>query len=289
MYKSILVIKIKNNFLNTKGLIIIHTTKFTSYFNNLDIKPTKLSLDLVAEIQQKHLATFSFNNIAVLLNKPISLKIDDILEKIVTKKLGGYCFEHNKLIHDVLLSIGFDVRISIARVFNNGKDDTPRTHRVTILTFKGKEYLVDVGFGAMTPSIPLKLSSKNKITNDYKITQDKDNNFTLELSKKKNFIKLYKFNLETYTEADCKIGNFYSESHPDATFLNNFVVSRKLKNKTLSYRNNSYHQISNTFTNILNIIDPIQMQNILKKDFGISISKKESKLLFKKAEEFRIA
>lgn len=244
---------------------------------------------MVKEIQQKHLTTFAFNNIAVLLNNPISLKIEDIVKKIVSKNLGGYCFEHNKLIYEVLKSIGFDVRISIARVFKNEKDDTPRTHRITILRYKEKEYLIDVGFGAMTPTIPLQISSKNKITNDYKITKDKENNFTLELLKKKSFMKLYKFNLETYTEEDCKMGNFYSEYHPSATFQNNFVVSRKLKDKTLSYRNNSYHQISNTFTNILKIIDPIQMRNILKKDFGINLSKKESKLLFEKAEQFRIA
>ena len=53
-----------------------------------------------------------------------------------------------------LLSLGFDVRISIARVLNNLQIETPRTHRITLLKFKGDEYLIDVGFGAMTPNIP---------------------------------------------------------------------------------------------------------------------------------------
>ena len=137
MYKSVFIYKNeKITFFHIKGYAIKETTKFNDYFNKLKIKPTKLTLKLVKKIQQKHLETFSFNNIAVLLNKPISLDIDDILEKIVTKNLGGYCFEHNKLLHDALLSLGFDVRISVARVLNNAKVDSPKTHRITLLKFK---------------------------------------------------------------------------------------------------------------------------------------------------------
>jgi len=141
----------------------------------------------------------------------------------------------------------------------------------------------------MTPTIPLLISSKNKINNNYKISQDKNKDYSLEILKKEKMVTLYKFNLVTYTEADCVMGNFYSEYHPKASFQNNLVVSIKLKDKTLSFRNNSYHQISDTFTNILNIIDPIELQNILKKDFAIKVSKKESKILFEKAENFRLS
>ena len=290
MYKSLSIYKNTIIFFTyIKGHSIEDRTKFNAYFKKINIKPKKLTLDLVKEIQEKHLSTFSFNNIAVLLKKPISLKTEEILEKIVTKNLGGYCFEHNKLIHDALLSLGFDVRISIARVLNNLDIDSARTHRITLLKFKGNDYLIDVGFGAMTPTIPLLISSKDKINNNYKISQDNNQDYVLETFRKEKFFTLYKFNLVTYTEADCLMGNFYSEYHPNAVFQNNLVVSIKSKDKTLSFRNNSYHQISDTFTNILNIIDPIQLQNILKKDFGVKISKKESKILFKKAENFRLS
>lgn len=141
----------------------------------------------------------------------------------------------------------------------------------------------------MTPTIPLKISSKNKVNNNYKISQDENQDYILEVFRKEKFFTLYKFNLVTYTEADCKMGNFYSESHPSAAFQNNFVVSIKSKDKTLSFRNNSYHQISDTFTNILNIIDPIELQNTLKNDFDIKVSKKESKILFEKSENFRLS
>jgi N-hydroxyarylamine O-acetyltransferase len=170
---------------------------------------------------------------------------------------------------------------------NNLKIETPKTHRVVILKFKGDEYLLDVGFGAMTPSVPLKIKKNKKILQNYQITQD-DNNFKVELLREKGLFSLYTFNLDTYTEADCKVGNFYSEYHEDAVFQNNLIISKKQEDRTLSFRNNSYHQISSSFTNILNIIDHKQLQNTLKKDFDIIITNKESKILFEKAEQFRI-
>jgi len=224
----------------------------------------------------------------VLLNKPISLNIDDIIEKIVDKNLGGYCFEHNKLFYEVLLSLGFDVELILARVSNNQKIESPRTHRVTLLNYKGKKYLIDVGFGAMTPSEPLDISKENKITNNYKISQNKNNDFVLKIKKKKSFITLYTFNVVQYSEADCIMGNYYSESHPNAVFVNNLVISRKLEDKTLSFRNNSYHHISKTYTNILHITDSLQLLKLLKNDFGITITKKEAQLLFQKSENFRL-
>ncbi len=217
------------------------------------------------------------------------MEIDDIIEKIVTNNLGGYCYEHNKLLHDALLSLGYDVRISMARVINNQNQNAPRTHRVTLLKIEEKEYLIDVGFGAMTPTTPLEITSTELVNNSYKISHDKNNNFTLEISTEENFTALYQFNLDIYTEADCEMGNFYSQYHQEATFQNNFVVSRQLKDQTLSFINNSYHQITDTFTNILHIIEPKNLKKILEEDFDIKISKKESKILFEKAQNFRIA
>jgi len=140
----------------------------------------------------------------------------------------------------------------------------------------------------MTPSAPLDITKKNKITNNYKISQNKNNDFVLKIMKNKKFKTLYTFNLVQYSEADCIMGNYYSESHPNAVFVNNLVISRKLDDKTLSFRNNSYHQISTTYTNVLHITDSVQLLKLLKKDFDITITKKEAQLLFQKAENFRL-
>ena len=155
---------------------------FNPYFKKLNIEPKKPSLELVQALQKKHIATFSFNNIAVLLKKPISLDIEDIFEKIVTKNLGGYCFEHNSLIYEVLKSLGFNVRILVAKVLNNQDVDSPRTHRITLLEWEHKRYIVDVGFGATTPSVVLELNNKEE-KEGYRIVALDNEIYQLELRK----------------------------------------------------------------------------------------------------------
>ena len=92
---------------------------FNLYFNRLNISPQDASLSLVAELQNKHIAEFCFNSLSVLLGETISLEINDIIHKIVVENKGGYCFEHNKLMHDSLEILGFNVRCLLAKVLNN--------------------------------------------------------------------------------------------------------------------------------------------------------------------------
>ena len=253
--------------------------KFEEYFKKLNIEPKNPSLELVKALQKKHIATFSFNNIAVLLGKPISLDIDDIFEKIVIQNLGGYCFEHNALMYEVLKSLGFNVRILVAKVLNNQDIDSPRTHRVTLLEWESERYIVDVGFGSLTPSVVLKLNN-NQEENSYKIVSPENKMYQLELQKEDSCFICYRFDLAEYTEADCVMGNFYSSQHPNAVFVNNFVVSLILPKMTLSFRNGSYHRISQEKTEVTGVKSVEQLQSILNDEFLIALGLEECRELF---------
>ncbi len=259
--------------------------KFDSYFRLLDVQPTTPSLQLIDELQKKHLAHFSFNNIAVLLGRPVSLNIDDIVQKIVVENAGGYCFEHNRLMHDVLFSLGFDVRCLIARVINNQDIDSPRTHRITLLKWQGDDYLVDVGFGANCLTFPIKIGQGiegDSIEQNFRIVLNKNQDYQLEVLTKAGYYSLYIFDLNRYTEADCVAGNFYSSRHPNAIFVNNLVVSLILPDKVLSLRNNVYHRIGLNGTEIINVHDYYQLRDILSGDFNLEIGRSECELIFQK-------
>lgn len=254
--------------------------RFDSYFKKLNIKPQKLSLNLVAQIQKKHIATFSFNNFAVLLNRPISLYIDDIIDKIVIQNLGGYCFEHNKLMHDMLKSLGFKVRFIIGRVVNNQNIDSPRTHRVTLLEFDGDNYLIDVGFGSLCLTTPIKIDSLEVNNQSYRVVKSKNNDYQLEIFKDNVPYVLYNFNLQHYTDADCVVGNFYSSKHQNAVFVNNLVVSLIKEDVTLSLRNDTYHRIYPNHTDIVQIDDSIKLHSIINNEFEILMDREDCKILF---------
>ena len=256
---------------------------FEEYFNRLNIEPKQLSLALVEEIQKKHIAEFCFSSLAVLLRRDISLEIKDIIRKVVCQNQGGYCFEHNKLIHDALDTLGFKVRCLIAKVINNQDVDSPRTHRITLLEWEDEHYLIDVGFGANCPRKPIKIQDglvSNQNGLNYRIVVNSYQDFQLELVTENGFFSLYAFNLNRYTEADCMMGNFYSSKHPDAVFVNNLVLSRITPEVSLSLRNDTYHRIAIDHTDIIQIDDYLQLQKIIKKDFAIELSDEESNRLY---------
>ena len=183
--------------------------------------------------------------------------------------------------HDVLQSLGFNVRTLVGRVVNNKDIDTPRTHRVTLLEFDDEKYLVDVGFGAMCPNKPIKIDTTKSIEEEYRVIQNSKDEYQIELLTKNGYFTLYRFNLVEYTDSDCIMGNFYSSQHPKAVFVNNFVASLILPNITLSLRNARYHRISKNSTEIITLNDYMQLYLILKDDFNIPISKEDSESIFK--------
>jgi len=254
------------------------------YLEELGIQKQKLSLAFVQEIQQKHLAHFSFNSIAVLLGKEISLEIENIVEKIVIQKKGGYCFEHNALMYEVLKALGFDVRLLVGKVTLNQEIDVPRTHRITLLRFEHDEYLIDVGFGAYCPTFPIKVSSSTEY-DTYRLTQNEDEDYELQVPTTDGYFTLYRFNLSRYTQADCVMGNFYSSNYKDAVFMNNLVVSLIFEDGVLSLRNRTYHKTFGDKKELIQITSYKQLHGILESDFFLRMDEEEVEKIFVRLAE----
>jgi len=239
----------------------------------------------VEKLIKNHLSKLTFCNIPVLLGKEISLDIANIYEKMVVKKEGGYCFEHNKLIYETLLSLGFEVKPLFGRVLHNAKADVPRTHRITLLTYQNEKYLVDVGFGPLTPNQPIKFgstSTKTTLNASYVIHQKDQETYELQMVLKNGLYTLYSFDLYNYNEMDYEVGNFYSYKHRDAFFVNNLIVSKILEDKTQYLWNNTYHEVfpEQKKERVVKSLD--EFADILKSEFAYPINDADIEFLFEK-------
>ena len=265
---------------------MLNNHQLETYLDKLAIKRSKeLSLDLVEKIQTAHIGKFTFNNIDVLLNRPISIKSNDIFKKMVIENRGGYCFEHNGLMYDVLKALGFNVRIILARVIMNEEVDSERGHRVTLLTLNEKEYIVDVGFTAESQSYPIEIG-KNTVTKEHRVIKE-DDTYRFQMYKEDKAFTFYTYTLEHYTQSDCKVSNFYSYAHDEAVFRNVFALSRITPSVTYSLRNNEYHKICKEKTTIKELSSLEEFSAVLKKDFNLDIDAGTSKIIFDKSIEFR--
>lgn len=120
------------------------------YWDRLRIDPSELSLDRESldRIVYAHQCAIPFENLdACDYRTPISLGIDDLFEKIILGRRGGYCFELNALFAALLADAGFSASPCFARSLKNRGYLQPVAHRGTIVTLGREKAFCDVGYG----------------------------------------------------------------------------------------------------------------------------------------------
>ncbi|KAK6070671.1 arylamine n-acetyltransferase 1 [Seiridium cupressi] len=112
-------------------------------------------------LKKHHLVNIPFENLTLHYSwhRVVDVKPRHLFSKIVKQNgRGGYCMEVNSLFHTLLLTLGFNVYMAGARVYDPGRKFYGGfSHCVNIVQIGGIQYMVDVGFGANGPSsvIPL--------------------------------------------------------------------------------------------------------------------------------------
>nr|WP_255016732.1 arylamine N-acetyltransferase [Psychrobacter sp. PraFG1]UTT87688.1 arylamine N-acetyltransferase [Psychrobacter sp. PraFG1] len=162
-----------------------------NYLDTLNIDQDIKSLEDISTLAKAHLQTYAFGNPKILLGEAIPIDLESVYNNLVVSKRAGYCFEHNKLMYEVLKAKGFEVTQHLARVVNNQSPPTiPMTHRVTVLYYQGEKYLVDVGVGFRSPTVVIKIGDTQPTLShlgiEYKVLPvDADKNvYTMQLMEK---------------------------------------------------------------------------------------------------------
>lgn len=254
-----------------------------NYLNTLKIDNEIKTLEDIKNLIKVHLRTLPFSSLKVLLKEDISLDLNTVYENLLVKKRGGYCFEHNKLMYEVLKELGFDVKHYLARVVNNTDNMVPQTHRFTLLDFEEEQYLIDVGIGFRSPSVPVKLgseTSKSHLGIEYNVKELDDNTFAMQLLEKGKPFIATKFDLNRCYESDFELGHFYSHKNPNAIFVNNLVVSLIQEDVIYSLVNNKYLKMCKDITEEIEIKSIEQLEQILKHDFNVNFTFEEIELFY---------
>jgi len=78
--------------------------------------PREPTLATLRAIIAGHTAAIPFENLDVVTKRPIHLDLRSLQDKLVHQRRGGYCYEHNLLLMNVLLALGFCAGCLAARV-----------------------------------------------------------------------------------------------------------------------------------------------------------------------------
>jgi N-hydroxyarylamine O-acetyltransferase len=232
-------------------------------------------LSLLSALTAAHTQSIPFENLDVLLGRPISLEPDALFQKLVSERRGGYCFEQNGLFLEVLRELGFQVSPISARVrLQRPRDFTPpRTHVFLRVELDGESWLTDVGVGGLSLTSPLRLAAEGEqatLHEPRRILREAGRLFH-QVRFGAEWHDVCEFTLEEMPPIDRELANWYTSAHPNSHFKNRLIVARAApEGQRLSILNDEFtlrerHGIPTT----RQIASAPELLEVLCKQFGL--------------------
>jgi N-hydroxyarylamine O-acetyltransferase len=191
-----------------------------------------------------HATSIPFENLDIQLGLPIHLDLDSLQAKLVRKRRGGYCFEHNTLFLAVLKTVGFDVIACEARVRLGALELLPRTHMLLLVGLEGATWLCDVGFGGegLLHPVPLDGEAHGQFLNTYRVAAEGGLR-VLQSFHDGAWEDLYAFVPEARFPIDFVLANHYTSTHPDSRFLTTLTAQLPGPEVRRILRNRAYAEL----------------------------------------------
>ncbi len=131
-----------------------------AYFERIgfagSIAPTQATLELIHAL---HPAAIPFEDLDPVMGRKVLLDQQSLEQKMLHKGRGGYCFEHNTLLKNVLIDLDFTVRAYAARILWEQPEGGARiiSHMVLVTEISGTSFLCDVGMSSFVLTAPIRL------------------------------------------------------------------------------------------------------------------------------------
>jgi N-hydroxyarylamine O-acetyltransferase len=231
------------------------------------------SLASLTALHEAHVASIPFENLDVLLGRPVRLDLASVEAKLVAARRGGYCFEHNTLFMAVLENLGFEVTSLAARVRMGAAGLRPRTHMLLRVDLPDRQFLADVGFGGDGPLRPIPLDAAGEVqvgATSCRLRREGDL-WVLQGNMGGDWTDLYAFNLERHFPADYEMANHYTSTHPQSRFVRNLIVQRSQRDRRIVLLNRDLMvRAPGSATTASTLKDPEELLQALETHFGLS-------------------
>ena len=192
--------------------------------------PREPDLATLRELHRRHATAIPFENLHTLMGERVALDPKSLERKLIHAGRGGYCFEQNRLVAEVLESLGYTVESLAARVVFNHEDEPlgPRTHMVLLVHINGQTHVCDVGFGGLTLTGPLRLETdieQETPHESFRLVRS-DSIYSLQAKLGADWRTLYLFDLQAQLPIDFEVANHYVSTHRDSFFLTTLMAAR---------------------------------------------------------------
>jgi arylamine N-acetyltransferase len=257
------------------------TLDLTAYFDRINYRGNaEPKLDVLQDLVTAHTQSIPFENLDPLMGVPVDdLSPEALTDKLVHRRRGGYCYEHNGLMGYALAELGFKVRRLTGRVVWMRPPDAPppaQTHTVLAVTFPGAQgsYLVDVGFGGQTPTSPVRLQTGGvqQTTREPYRLEDRGEGLVMQAQVRDQWQALYEFTVQARPQIDLQMGSWFASTHPSSHFVTSLTAALVTDDArwNLAGRNLSVHRAGGTEKILLD--DAGAVVDTLSERFGINVA-----------------
>jgi N-hydroxyarylamine O-acetyltransferase len=235
-----------------------------------DRLPTRAALE---GLHLAHATHIPFENLDVLLGRPIRLDPEGLQAKLVQGRRGGYCFEQNTLFGQVLEQLGFQVTRLAARVRFGATRLLPRTHMLLRVDVEGSPWLADVGFGGEGLLHPVPLEAGRMVQQyawTYRVLEE-SGFWVLQSRREEGWLDLYAFTEEPQLPVDYEVASYYTATHPDSIFRRMLTAQRPTPEARYILRNYELTLDRGTAVEKLPVADDDELLRVLAECFGLEM------------------
>ncbi|GJL59668.1 MAG: N-hydroxyarylamine O-acetyltransferase [Nitrospirales bacterium] len=236
----------------------------------------RATLDVLRSIQFRHTQTIAFENLNPLMGWPVLLDVGSLQQKMVRDGRGGYCFEQNLLLKHALETLGFHITGLAARVLWNTPEEVipPRSHMLLLVDLDDHHYVVDAGFGGVTLTSPLLLTTDIHQATPHELFRllKMNDEYITQVNIRDEWITLYRFSLSEHLLPDYEVASWYLSTHPDSLFVNRLLAARVASECRYALRNNQmtlYHRNGDMEHHLITNVN--DMRQTLKNEFHITL------------------
>ncbi len=238
-------------------------------------KKIVVTKEVLFELQKTHLLNVPFENLDIHYGKKISIQPNDIYQKVIIEKRGGFCYELNGLFHQLLKKIGFNVKLISAQVHIKKGEYSPKyDHLAIIATIDNQKYLVDVGFGKFSLE-PLKIEINQKIKDNFgqfKFDKYDSDFFRINEIVNNDLIPQYIFKIQESKLSEFEKRCDFHQTSKDSHFTQKKVISIAKENGRITL-NNTRLKITHLGIEKEIRFDEKEYKSRLKEHFNIEIKK----------------
>ncbi len=233
----------------------------------------RVTADGLGDLHLAHMGHVPFENLDVLVGRPLMFTKTGLFDKIVTRRRGGYCFELNALYQHLLCALGFTVRPHLARVlYDKPQARPPRTHLLLSVLVGGQTFLTDVGFGGHAARCPLPLTCDHAIDDGdgrVRITRDSFGALLVQRESGAGWQDQFSTDLQVAHPSDILDANCITETFPGSKFRKGLILSRTTRHGRIVLRGQTLRQTHHGSATDRDITGTAYLLESIDKHFGL--------------------